>query len=384
MDYDDISGLRLHQSDYPPRIGPNHSAQLQQMLSDRYITNSYKLYWFGAILDELNEPKPKLKISYRRLTFRMIAKAWYSVDNFRLSFGYKDQLAQTVKELADELSIDSTYQEDDIVKELEKLPANKTKGYVKEICRYVPSRLISVFYPSVVSSIKRDWRLDNALALVSCENEDAIYQNHRKQKRIVINQKWYEYLKENMAIIRGWLRYRVITYLQSRNPNVPAIPFKIEAPQKRKLMVAKKYWHTLYKAHLKIGEPLIDIYTQDQLPRDFSIDHFIPWSFVLHDQLWNLVPTYGATNSAKSNRLPILDEFLLPFCKQQYKAINAALNNKQIPRKTIEEYYSVFSPSELREMSFESFADKLSGTIEPLHKIAHNMGFQIWHESHSS
>jgi HNH endonuclease len=36
----------------------------------------------------------------------------------------------------------------------------------------------------------------------------------------------------------------------------------------------------------------------------FSIDHFLPWSFVAHDLLWNLTPVFGTTNSKKGDALP--------------------------------------------------------------------------------
>jgi len=48
---------------------------------------------------------------------------------------------------------------------------------------------------------------------------------------------------------------------------------------------------------------LISIYTGHYI-ENFDIDHFIPWSFVTHDQLWNLAPIEKSLNSSKSNKLP--------------------------------------------------------------------------------
>jgi hypothetical protein len=39
-------------------------------------------------------------------------------------------------------------------------------------------------------------------------------------------------------------------------------------------------------------------------PKDISLDHYVPWSFVVHDQLWNLIPTTKSVNSKKSDLLP--------------------------------------------------------------------------------
>jgi len=38
--------------------------------------------------------------------------------------------------------------------------------------------------------------------------------------------------------------------------------------------------------------------------KDISIDHFVPWSYVAHDEMWNLNPTTKSINSFKSNKLP--------------------------------------------------------------------------------
>jgi hypothetical protein len=36
----------------------------------------------------------------------------------------------------------------------------------------------------------------------------------------------------------------------------------------------------------------------------WDLDHFVPWSFVAHDQLWNLVPAENSANERKGSRLP--------------------------------------------------------------------------------
>jgi len=57
------------------------------------VTNSYKFYWFLAILDHLRN-KPSRVIPIHQLTAAMIANAWYPANYFRLSFGKQDRLGQ--------------------------------------------------------------------------------------------------------------------------------------------------------------------------------------------------------------------------------------------------------------------------------------------------
>lgn len=56
---------------------------------------------------------------------------------------------------------------------------------------------------------------------------------------------------------------------------------------------------------LKLYErkPIRDFYTDEVLELgDVSVDHFIPWSFMYSDDLWNLVITSKSNNSKKSNK----------------------------------------------------------------------------------
>lgn len=48
-------------------------------------------------------------------------------------------------------------------------------------------------------------------------------------------------------------------------------------------------------------------YCGNQLTSDVHVDHFLPWSFVLEDKVWNLVPACGGVsgcNLRKSDRIP--------------------------------------------------------------------------------
>jgi len=114
-----------------------------------------------------------------------------------------------------------------------------------------------------------------------------------------------------------------------------------------------------------------------------SIDHFIPWSFVMHDELWNLIPCFKNVNSMKSNRLPDLDWSFERYWELQYQGIQVASGNKDF-RKLLEDYLSIY-PSEMViggngsvGISKEQFRSSLRDTIYPLHQIAFNQGFGVW------
>lgn len=106
----------------------------------------------------------------------------------------------------------------------------------------------------------------------------------------------------------------MIQYLQRRNPSVPGIVEKLYPPRERNLEKVKKYWKIIVSIR-----PVHEIYGENPLnEKNISIDHFVPWPYVAHDELWNLTPTTRSINSSKSNSLPDWDAYFPVLCKSEY------------------------------------------------------------------
>lgn len=98
--------------------------------------------------------------------------------------------------------------------------------------------------------------------------------------------------------------------------SVPGIADKLMPPQERKLEKVKKYWKLILTL-----EPVKEIYGGNILTeKDISIDHFVPWSYVAHDEMWNLNPTTKSINSSKSNNLPDWDTYFNKLARQEYQS----------------------------------------------------------------
>lgn len=133
--------------------------------------------------------------------------------------------------------------------------------------------------------------------------------------------------------------------------------------------------------------PLYDIYTGKEFTNEnyekfgaFSIDHFIPWSFVLHNEVWNLYPMFKNINSEKGNKLPDKDRYLEQFCECQYRAF---LITKKISKlKKISEQYLTVKEDiltiEESDRGHDAFISAMEQTIQPLYQIANNQGYGIW------
>ena len=115
-----------------------------------------------------------------------------------------------------------------------------------------------------------------------------------------------------------------------------------------------------------------------------EIDHFIPWSFIASDEIWNLTPTFKRVNINKSNDLPDMDIDLKKMAHQHHIAFGIAEENTEI-RKLLDKFLNKNlndSAARLdlysRKLSEKEYSDGIFKIIEPLYMSAQNVGFKKW------
>ena len=336
-------------------------------------TNSYKYYWFLSLLETVKQDS-KTKTSIDLIILDMIGSAWYPINYFKLSFGKQDQLSNSVLELQNNFS----YPKDIKKKELKTSLVNRKDNYIvkniiQRLSRYVPYRFISPWFTDIIRGIP-DSKKNELIATLSNQyfvddNSPSIYRIAGDM--IEINPIWKQYLTRHLAILQGFLFWHLSNYLQRNNPNVPSISEKLSPPEVRSLTTAKLFWNS----YIEIKGTFRCIYSAERLfKNNFSIDHFLPWSFVAHDQLWNLVPTPKYINSAKGDCLPSI-VYLEKFAEIQYDSFQT--NRLRLREKTLEDYSILFSESTsvIAQFDKSKFMNIIIENIKPLMQIASNMGF---------
>ena len=354
-----------------------------KMLDYNTQSASYKPLWLMGILEEVKMGNQE--ISFKAIGCHMVSKVWYPILHCKLSFGYQDSLPKIVRQLNEKLVVKPDEKVDVIFKTLMRVEERELLSVIKVLFDMVPYRLLSPFYKIEDKNFNRGMKTQTE------QDENAFYRFIEDGKTIRLGEAWFEYLSANQVIIQAWIEHSFIYYLQKKNPNVPAIPFKLNPPDKRNLGDATKLWN-YYGAH----KPLSDIYINRPINNRtiqaygvLSIDHFLPWSFVLHDELWNLLPSFKNINSSKNNELPNLDYYLKDFCNLQYELFQFMRSDhheakqKKFMNKLLEDYLHVM-PSDwegeraIREISADKFKDCLCQTVTPLYQIAYNQGYGVW------
>lgn len=357
-----------------PKLPVHHLAA-----SFNNVTNSYKFYWFLAILEHVKE-KTTPVISIQALLASMVASVWYPTNYFYLSFGKQDRLSRIALHLknATGQSVDAKKSQ---VLETTLACLSSRPNLNKEILslgRFVPQRFLRPFFVTSLKG-KPDWQVDKLIVELAASAFDdpvrpCLYRFQRPPaEAIEIQPDWFEYLQRHLNILYGFCLWHLVNYLQKNNPNVPNLTSKLFEPEQRDLKQARAFWRLVFGQ----TNSLVCIYSgQPMYEDDYSLDHFLPWRFVTHDLLWNIIPTPKNINSAKSDNLPRLDLYFDSFAALQYQAVQTVLQTSKT--RLLEDYAILFKKAdinEIRELSAASFAATLRDTISPQIQIAKNMGF---------
>lgn len=327
-------------------------------------TATYKFYWFVAIMDIVVK-EHKTRISFWEIIAGMIAESWYPIHYFKLSFGKSDSLFVKSLEIQKEYQI-SIESDKEKIKNLLVDNLKETKKFLKIFSINVPYRFLSPWIRYTYD--------EEVIAKSQLFENNALYAIYNDE--IVINDLWVEYLTKHYKILRDFAFWNLTEFLQKRNPNVPNVPSKLIKPiQRDSLTRQRKYWDS----YIEIVGEINCIYTGKSIvANEYDLDHFVPWSFVSHNLLWNLIPSDPSVNSAKSNNLPQLDKYLQPFASLHQDAMKI-LYEKNMNDKIFEDYLIIYdSIPDLINLSKSDFFNVFMRTFSPMVQIAENMGFKKW------
>ncbi len=328
-------------------------------------TASYEFYWLLSLIQSVE--KGNRKVSRRELYARMVANAWYSVNYFKLSLGKQDSLFEIVENIRDTEGVDF---KEEIEKIVLKLTSNTIQNATARQLEILGKNVPYYFLSPWVGSLKtpKDFIAASRSSEYQCPY--AIYDTY-----IQIDEEWFDYIFQHSGILKDFCRWNLSLFLQSKNPNTPAISEKLNFNPNDKRNQLTKQKGEFWNIALRHLGSVNCIYTNTSLNvGTYALDHFIPHSFVSHDLIWNLVPADPVYNSKKSNKIPDLNRYFDSFFDIQKKAYQIIVNSNT-KNRFLEDYLTIFPDldfHQMEELNYEAFRN----TLQPLVTIARNNGFQ--------
>ena len=351
----------------------------------------YKFYWLEAIVDLISEDVTET--TFNEIIDEMICNAWYSVREFHIHLSglgpngeVKDGLERAVLTLA----------------ELSDLPANASKVQIRNAIRWhdaelykakeqlthmVPDRAMAGFFASSgMDNVPWNSTLKMAETISTFNSEISalpytLGSTSKLAKEVWFHPDWIRMIQDHTVSILGWIQYEKVKWLQNNNPEVPGLVYKLLPMDEkmRKLGKVRNLWEGILSQ-----QSIQDVFTGKLIvPNQYDIDHFIPWSFVMNDELWNLMPMDSSLNSAKSNRLPQWDPFFRRFSDNQY-VLYQMIHEKDEIHKLYEQcwrdnLHSIWAGQELYRPgnTKEQFDAILSKNMRPVYDSARRQGYEI-------
>lgn len=378
----------------PLRIDENYYNALDieafsQMMKDP--SYCYKFYWLEAIVNLISQDISDT--TFDAVIDEMICNAWYSVREFHIHLSgiqsdgmVRDGLERAVMKLTELSDLAANASKVEIRNAIRDYNP-QLKAAKEQLTNMVPYRALAGFFARDDQAV--NWgsirRVTEYILYIDQSITKLPYTlgpSSKLKKEIHFNPEWMKMIQDNTVNILGWIQYEKVKWLQNNNPEVPGLIYKL-APmdeKMRKMNHVRKLWDgILTQREIKdvfTGTPIVH--------RKYDVDHFIPWSFVMNDELWNLMPMDSSLNSSKSNRLPLWDPFFERFAGNQFLMYGLIHENDRI-HKLYESCFrdnmhSIWAGQELyrKGNSRDEFYQILEKNMRPVYDSARRQGYEVW------
>jgi hypothetical protein len=236
---------------------------------------SYKFALLRAIIENLYKVNGELEINFSQLAESFAKIYWNLVVRNGYSQGHRTQIEKELLLFKDAHNIPDGITFDSIQKELQAI---------------------------LIHSIERRILHKDVVGALYADTEGVLYGFSKKERKLTMTTLGYEFMLKYQTMVFKLVNYELAKFLQKKNPlvkqgilleEIENITQRESLQQFQQLLVDHSGSSCFYT-----GRPL------KQEKRAVAVDHFVPWSFVHSDELWNFVLTSGSVNSSKGSKLP--------------------------------------------------------------------------------
>ena len=351
----------------------------------------YKFYWLEAIVTLISRGAEET--TFDEIIDEMICNAWYSVREFHIHLSglrsdgtVMDGLERAILKLSELSELRADASKVEIRNEIKRYQTELYQAK-EQLTHMVPYRALAGFFANANEIV--DWNSQMRLVAYIQHFDKNIQalpyilgSSSKLKKEVIFNPDWITMIQDNMVSILGWIQYEKVRWLQNNNPEVPGLVYKL-APmdeKMRKLGKVRKLWEGILDQReirdVFTGKPIVE--------KKYDIDHFVPWSFVMNDELWNLMPMDSSLNSSKSNKLPKWDPFFSSFAENQY-VMYSLMQEQPAIHKLYEgcwrdNLHSIWAGQELYRPgnAKEEFCNILEKNMRPVYDSAKRQGYEVW------
>lgn len=239
-------------------------------------STTYKFVLIKSLIENLYNVNEKLELQYDALFNSFSVIYWNLVVHHQLNqinmAGKKSEVQRILLDVQCTHQIPDTFVFDKLSDELQILTINK----VKKKCKL------------------------NVMGAIYGDTSGTIYDFDNKREILRFNPAFYSFMQRFQRVLKYLSNYHLALFLEKFNEHgdTANLLLKVENVSKRSSL------DPFYQVLASFFDGTCFYCSKNMKKKEqVHVDHFIPWSFVQSDQLWNLVIACSACNLSKSDKL---------------------------------------------------------------------------------
>lgn len=248
------------------------------VLSSKSVKSStYKYALIKSLIENLYQVNDQFELTYDQLAYSFTKVYWNLIVKHDLVKQNRGKNARVVT----------------IIKDIQAKHQIPTDFSFDKLNAQVQVKLIA----EVKSTMKQ-----NVFGALYGDTREKFYAFEHKSEYFKINPAVHQFMLKFQRLIVNLTNYHMAVMIEQLN-EVPSINYllgKVESIARRSSLrpfekvLVNHFEQTCFYCSRSLEDG----------KRQVHVDHFIPWSFVQSDQLWNLVLSCNSCNSSKSDKLP--------------------------------------------------------------------------------
>ena len=248
-------------------------------------TTTYKYGFLKSLLESISSVNEQFEISFNHLFYSFTKIYWNLVIHIQLWQSNSQKAPSSVQKVLEEFA--TTYA---IPKEwnFDQLPASQQLQLIEAVKKVGKKYVIGATYSDF---------------------NGEIYSFDLKKEYLKLHPAYYSFFQTHKRMLTNITNYQLALFLEKFNDaeKVTKLLTRVELVTQRKSLL--QFSQLLQNAGIEHC-----FYCHKKLSKSSHVDHFIPWSYMQSDHLWNFVLSCPTCNTRKNSKLAtenFLDELII-------------------------------------------------------------------------
>ncbi|MCA6075594.1 HNH endonuclease [Fulvivirga sedimenti] len=251
--------------------------------------NSYKFVFALVLLDHIRTSK-HLILSYETIADSFVKFYWDQTVVFKLNHAVNPRQMLVFIQLIRDINPPEIFYKN--AKSVYKNELNETREYL------LSRKMRTLRNP--ISRFQSEYKvIDDSSG--DKTGSGFLYHWDEDKREIRFNEEPFRLIKKNLWLFKDITVYYFVQFLE-RNNSIPKIHKKLGLDNSRSAIKTE-----LRRIILQSSEACF--YCENELRQETHIDHFIPWSFILEHDKYNLVPACSTCNNGVNGKMALLPKF---------------------------------------------------------------------------